>query len=350
MSIESFGDLRRIVAGNREIKKEAKEKGVTFDGQRGFELIDYATEIDGLAQVMFQSHLEWAESKFDSLREYLKDVSREDIEEAFFRGLKTNITQYFRVYKKTGNSDVIKQLHDPAFQNKLVESFFIDFVLTLRKSGKGKTSPITALKLARQSYIHDPDIVSKLQKQFPETDLGLIVRAAVAYPHTSAEFIARTEENIITLAKEFPDVDPNIIRTAAVSNHRGDPASFIRKVQDGTTALSKKFPDVDMYVIKAAALGRPKRIEAFIAEVAADITRLTGKFPDVKRYIIKTAAAFHRDDPDAFIESVQRNIPILTAKFPDLPSHDIETVAVCHFGRATERLEEIRAKRLNKKT
>ena len=103
-------------------------------------------------------------------------------------------------------------------------------------------------------------------------------------------------------------------------------------------------------IIKAAALGRPKRIEAFIAEVAADITRLTGKFPDVKRYIIKTAAAFHRDDPDAFIESVQRNIPILTAKFPDLPSHDIETVAVCHFGRATERLEEIRAKRLNKKT
>jgi hypothetical protein len=294
---ESFiGSIRK----NRAIKEESREQTVLLTGRTGKELDPIVEHIVLQTEQLLSSNKTWIEEKLRSVREYIGSFSDEEIKNIFFQGLRTHIKQYFRLFKKTDEARLL-QFDNEEFGQEIIQSFFVDFVLSLRAYKKQEITPAMALELAAMSYRHNPNSLVELQREFPDVEAGVISRAVLSYPVNPREFINRMKEIITELEIEYPDVERSVISKAAV-NYSTKPRAFIERVKKNISELQRDYPDVDLWIIKEVVLTNPTNPKFFIEKVLRIMTELQRDYPDVDIRIIRRTAVHYPSNPRAFIE------------------------------------------------
>lgn len=297
-------DVKEALFRNRAIKEERRAQEIGLKGQSGEQLAAISKALVEQAEKLLADNGPWVQEKFQSVRDYLKDYSDEEIQAVFLKGLAVHIKQYFRLFKKTDPA-ALNQFNDRTFCQEIIQSFFIDFVRSLRSYKKQDLTPAMALKLARVSYQHNSDSLIKLQKQYPDVDPGIIKYAAVTYPGTPRDFIEKTTKTIAELQTEYPDLDRWLITRAAVS-YPDRPKKFIETVMRTISELRADYPDTDPYIIKYGAVNNPSNPKEFVDEVLKNIVQLQKEFPQVDARVIKYAAINNPHKPKEFVEKYLR--------------------------------------------
>jgi hypothetical protein len=256
--------FKKEIREHRFMKELAKEEDVKVCGSKGGELEELVNQTTEEADELLMTNEPWVREKLENVRDYLGDFTDEQIKEVFFKGLATNVTQYFRLFKNVSPAE-LDQLSNADFRQNLIQSFFADFVLSLRSYKKQELTPNNALELAGKSYWHDPKTLIELKRRFPDVNESIITHAAVHNPVNPEAFINKALDNIDKLKQKFPDVNEGIITQAAVG-YPSDPEGFVKRTLDNIDKLKQKFPDVNESIITRAATYNPSDPEKFIKE------------------------------------------------------------------------------------
>jgi hypothetical protein len=118
--------------------------------------------------------------------EYLSPVNPLDIEEEYKEGLATTITQEVRTDKKVKRDTI---LDTPEYLQNTITGYTFDFYRSIRVSQRLGIDPKTAVKLARLSYLNNPDVtvqVGQMIMPLPADMPSRLLEARRALPHPAA--------------------------------------------------------------------------------------------------------------------------------------------------------------------
>lgn len=358
--------IKEAVGNSRFIKELAREDNVKISGRPSKEFEGMFAQFDTTINRLKEIHKEWLEQKKTLLGDYLKDIPESVLEESFRNGARTFLQQEYRLFKKESPGE-LENLHNEEYLETQTAAYFFDFYRSLRIAQRLDITPSVGLEIARRSYVHNPDVLIRLTKDFPEFELGQITRvvsqslephaflenmrntiarleekypdndsglityAALQRPANPDHYIDRINEVIPALEASFPDLRPSAIRLAA-THHISDPTGFLEKVQEQIPALEEKFPTVDRYVITIAAIGRPVSAEDFIAEMLKKVPELKKKYPTIPENIVQRAYTEYTANPEKYLDAIQVQFPELEQEFSDVftPGNILQALSTGH--------------------
>jgi deoxyadenosine/deoxycytidine kinase len=291
-----------IIRESRFIKEFVKEEGIVSKGSAGGTLEGIWSTAGEVLISLEKQNKDFVSRERGKIHRYLKDISESDVEESFRNGLDAFLKQQYRLLKKVSPSEVEK-LNDKEYLKDTIFSYTFDFIYTLRMAEQMGIYPSTALELARLTYMHNPDIILKLTKQFPEFEIWVITHAAVSNI-APEKFLTRVQETIPNLQTKFPDFEIGIITYTAVNNP-SNPEGFLQKIKDTIPKLQKQFPEFEPWVFTRAAISDPSDPEGFLKIVRQMIPDLQKKFPNAPLKLIKKALVSNPSNP---VEYITRNL------------------------------------------
>ena len=317
--------LKQNILRVREAKDVARVFETRIVGRTSNEFREICYSADLVLGGLENEYEHFITQKFTELESYL-DTSYDNLREHHNEGFRKFLLQQYRTYKKEQPSSVDSLKEEESIKD-LAIGYTFDYIRTLTLGKRMGISSKNALMLAEVSHWNTPNVLISLAKKFPDADPNVIFNAAAHRPAHPEDFLREVLEAIPRLQEKFPDMDLGIIKGAA-TNYRSAPEQYLQGVNDAIPRLQEKFPDIDLGTIKKAASDYSSDPEEFIQGVITTVSKLREKFPEADVRLLKTAANMHPLDPEGFVNKVTERVQSLQASFPEIDLRIIKTAAI----------------------
>ena len=212
-----------LIRRSRAIKEESINKGIWMEGRPGKPLIEIEAQVTAELEKMFKEHKNWIDENEKKIAGIVADCGPEKIHKSFTDGLSVFFRQQYRLVVKEikdapeaergAKKEKLALFTNPKFIKDQIFAYAFDFTKSLRMSQEAGRPSILALKIAKLSYRHNPDVIEKLKNKYPETDYGTITRAVVGTPSIPEKYIKDFDAKVTELRPLYEKkVGINIIK------------------------------------------------------------------------------------------------------------------------------------------
>lgn len=287
----TFSAMKDVVRAKRTIKDIGRE--ISLGNLQGQEVKDIFSQAEELVHKMYEAHKRWIDRKQAKILPYIisgnytadkpgidkKSTALQQVNDAFHEGLRTTLFHEHRISKKKREYPS-ERIRTTQGLERIIVAYTFDFYRTLRVCQRGGIESFTALKIAKMSYIHNPNILTRINAdpRFSSIRLGI---------KKEAIFSSRNPERILLQHKDKVD-----------SLHTIPRFSLINPGDIDQTAWSYKFENA------------VKHLDQSIATEG----QLTGRYPSVRPGVLKRLTYHNSRDPDRAVNRYTTEGPRIKAE------------------------------------
>jgi len=263
--LEILLGLRKIIKESRKLKAESQEEGIQLRGANSESVKLYQARAEKMAEKISGAYGEWVNSHYESLKNLLGDVSKEDLYAAFLQGLKLSLKQeyiFLESRKQLKGDEVLQQDRNI---KKAIVTFGLEFIQLLKKSLQAGAPPRTAVDLASLAYIYRPDVLMRYKEKYPQYNITVLLRALIKHRSDPDSYLQRIDTGIDELLPRYTQFGRSAVKHV-VSNYTPQEAEkFLREASAKLPIYLQRYPNLPEGLVKHAIITNPKRIDEFLS-------------------------------------------------------------------------------------
>ena len=197
---------KEVISSGRTAKEEALEQQLDFSGGTSDIYKDTIPhKISSLIDISVEKHYGWIEDKLKDINAKLPDKSKiffEDVLKIFKATFEKRIKQQAKLSKEKPEI-YINTINLEEIFNQAI----FDFIQSLKSSVRNGETKKNILKLGELSHWLNPNDIKDLERQFSNTDQGVIKTAVLSRPKNPKVFIGEYNDRVFDLVNKYPDID-----------------------------------------------------------------------------------------------------------------------------------------------
>ncbi len=275
--LERMMKLRGAIRESRRIKEQSREEGVQLRGVSPESVVLYQARAEKMAEKISGAYGEWVDSKYESLKSLLGDVSKEDLYAAFQKGLKLSLKQeyiFLESIKQLKGDEVLQQ--DKNIK-KAVVTFGLEFIQLLKKSLQAGAPPRTALELATLAYVYRPDVLIRYKEKYPQYNITVLLRALLKHRTDPDSYLQRVDVDIDKLLPKYSQFGRSAIKHVVMNYSPQEAEKFLEEASKKLPIYLQRYPNLPEGLVKHAVITNPARIDEFLKNPEGFPERYSGR-------------------------------------------------------------------------